>query len=667
MKDVMSSLDISALTLEMADGLIGKRIDNIYHIIPKTFLIRFRPEAIWLLIEVEKRIHLTKFKYPTPPKPSIFCMTLRKHLLGGKLEKIEQEEFDRIVNLNISTKYGVFHIVAELFRRGNLILIDPENKVRLSMRYARMRDRHLIRNELYKTAPSSGINPLTLTSEQFEKLREIGDEQLLKALTKMISIGPLHAKELLTRSELDHESYVRDLNQTQFETLFKSILSIKEQIIRKEYEPAIICDEKDQSIDTTPFPLRIYQDKNRKEFKTYNEAVDEFFSKQTTTAELHKVKKVQDVELARLNRILEEQKKQKKSLEEAVKKNKEIADTIYLNLHILSEITALIEKEKVKGTPLQDIENLTNKITTDNKQHISTNILPEEARLNVGQISIHIRHDKTPQQVAKQHYDASKKASQKLKGLQESVNKIETKLRSVEEETIEKKAIEKIPKRKREKVWYDKFHWFRSSDDFLIMSGKDASTNDLLIRKYLHKDDLVFHAEIQGAPFTVIRTEGKTVTPQTIKEAAQATAARSKAWSLNLTAVNVYWVNPDQVGTNAPSGEYIGKGQFMIRGKRNYDRGVELKIAIGVSEENGNVIFVAGPPSAIEKQAEAYVELVPGRTSSGKLAKNIIKILKGSSRENISEKIDRTNFDEVTRLIPAGKGEIIIKGKIMSL
>ncbi|MEE9458574.1 MAG: NFACT family protein, partial [Candidatus Bathyarchaeia archaeon] len=396
MKDVMSSLDISALTLEMADGLIGKRIDNIYHIIPKTFLIRFRPEAIWLLIEVEKRIHLTKFKYPTPPKPSIFCMTLRKHLLGGKLEKIEQEEFDRIVNLNISTKSGVFHIVAELFRRGNLILIDPENKVRLSMRYARMRDRHLIRNELYKTAPSSGINPLTLTSEQFEKLREIGDEQLLKALTKMISIGPLHAKELLTRSELDHESYVRDLNQTQFETLFKSILSIKEQIIRKEYEPAIICDEKDQSIDTTPFPLRIYQDKNRKEFKTYNEAVDEFFSKQTTTAELHKVKKVQDVELARLNRILEEQKKQKTSLEEAVKKNKEIADTIYLNLHILSEITALIEKEKVKGTPLQDIENLTNKITTDNKQHISTNILPEEARLNVGQISIHIRHDKTP-------------------------------------------------------------------------------------------------------------------------------------------------------------------------------------------------------------------------------------------------------------------------------
>jgi predicted ribosome quality control (RQC) complex YloA/Tae2 family protein len=104
MKDVMSSLDISAVTLEMADGLIGKRIDNIYHIIPRTFLIRFRPESIWLLIEVEKRIHLTKFKYPTPPKPSIFCMTLRKHLLGGKLEKIEQEEFDRIVNLNISSR-----------------------------------------------------------------------------------------------------------------------------------------------------------------------------------------------------------------------------------------------------------------------------------------------------------------------------------------------------------------------------------------------------------------------------------------------------------------------------------------------------------------------------------------------------------------------------------
>ena len=83
-----------------------------------------------------------------------------------------------------------------------------------------------------------------------------------------------------------------------------------------------------------------------------------------------------------------------------------------------------------------------------------------------------MRLDKSPQQVAKQYYDASKKASQKLKGLQESVNKIESKLRSVEEEKIEKKVIEKIPKRKRDKVWYEKFHWFKSSDNFLILSGR---------------------------------------------------------------------------------------------------------------------------------------------------------------------------------------------------
>ncbi|WP_455369841.1 ribosome rescue protein RqcH [[Eubacterium] cellulosolvens] len=667
MKDVMSSLDISAVTLEMADQLIGKRIDNIYHIIPRTFLIRFRPESIWLLIEIEKRMHLTKFKYPTPPKPSNFCMTLRKYLVGGKIEKIEQEEFDRIVNLNILTKNGVFQLVAELFRRGNLILIDPGNKVQLSMRYARMRDRHLIRDELYKTAPSSGMNPLTLTSEQFEKLKEISDEQLLKALTKMISIGPTHTKELLARSGLNYESYVRDLNQNQFETLFKSILSINEQIIQRQYEPAIICDEKDQFLDTTPFPLQIYEGRNRKEFKTYNEAVDEFFSKQTTTAELHKVKKVQEGELARLSRILEEQKKQKKSLEEAVKKNKEIADTIYLNLHLLSEMSVLIEKEKERGTPLQDIEKLTNKIATENKQQLSIKILPEQARYDLGQVSIDMRHDKTPQQVAKQYYDASKKASQKLKGLKESVNKIETKLRSVEDEAIEKKAVDKIPKRKRDKVWYEKFHWFKSSDDFLILSGKDASTNELLVRKYLTKDDLVLHAEIQGAPFTIIKTEGKPVTSQTIKEAAQATAARSKAWSLGLTVVDAYWVNSDQVEASAPSGEYLGKGQFMIRGKRNYDRGVDLKLAIGVKEENGDIIFIAGPTSAIKKQVEAYVELVPGKTAAGKLAKKIIEILKASSHENISERIDRTYFDEVTRLIPAGKGEIIIKGKILSI
>ena len=57
--------------------------------------------------------------------------------------------------------------------------------------------------------------------------------------------------------------------------------------------------------------------------------------------------------------------------------------------------------------------------------------------------------------------------------------------------------------------WYEKFRWFTSSDGFLVVAGKDTVSNEVLIKKYAKQEDVVFHAEISGAPFTVVKTEGK--------------------------------------------------------------------------------------------------------------------------------------------------------------
>ena len=292
-------------------------------------------------------------------------------------------------------------------------------------------------------------------------------------------------------------------------------------------------------------------------------------------------------------------------------------------------------------------------------------VLPREVRINIAGQTIKMRHDQTPQKAAEEYYAAAKKAAQKLKGLEESIRDMESRLRSLEAKTPLARAEIKIPTRRQEKAWYERFHWFRSSDGFLVLSGKDAQTNELLIKRYLDKQDVVFHAEIHGAPFTVIKSEGKAVPESTLSEAAQASASRSKAWSLDLTSLNVYWVKAEQVGTKAPTGEYLGRGQFMITGKRNYIRGVELKIAIGILEEDGQVRFIAGPPSAIISQTQTYVEVVPGRNPSGKLAKRATEILKAASPEHIRDRIGAVRLDEVARLIPAGRGDIIVKGKII--
>lgn len=664
MKDVMSSVDIAAITLELVGRIVGQRVDNIYHILPKTFIIRLRPSGLRLLIEIERRIHLTQFSYLTPQTPTNFCMTLRKYLVDGTVESIEQYELERIVDLKISSSEGTYLLVAELFRRGNLILVDPDNKVRLSLRYARMRDRDVIRYEPYKPAPLSGLNPLKMDLAGLDVLRKAGDSTLLKALMGTVSLGPLYIKEILLRSDLDQEERAKNLTQTQMESIGRSLSSLRTLVLERRFDPGIVYDEQDVPIDVTPFPLKTYEGKSLKRHNTYNEAADEFFSNQATTAQLQKVEATKTEEEARLQRILKEQSEQKKLLTEAAKSNKEKGDQIYLQLHAISEIMDVIRKERERGSDLEQINQIVNEKTSGLKPSLNPTVSQEKMELDIEGRIIPIRLDKSPQQVAQEHYEAAKKATQKIKGLDESTKQIESRLKDFEAKSVIEAAQQEITTRIRERSWYEKFHWFRSSDGFLILSGKDASTNEILIRRHLETQDLVFHAEMHGAPFTIVKTEGKLVPDTTLVEAAQASVSRSKAWPLNQGSADVYWVKADQVGSKAPSGEYLGKGQFMVTGKRSYIKGVELKMAVGILNEEGDLRFFAGPPSTMKRQAEAYVELVPGRTSSAKLAKQIIEILKLESPSYARSRFNRVHLDEVARLIPAGKGTIVRRGKV---
>ncbi|MBS7623119.1 NFACT family protein, partial [Candidatus Bathyarchaeota archaeon] len=623
----MSSMDIAAVTLELGDRIVGQRIDNIYHIIPKTFILRLRPGDLRLLIEIERRIHLTRFDYPTPPKPSNLCMTLRKYLNGGVVESVRQYEFERILNLEVSTSRGNYLLVAEIFRRGNLILVDPEKRVRLSLRYARMRDREVIRGVAYQPAPVTGLNPLNMEPARLQELRSAGEMGLLEALTSTLSFGPLYCREVILLSGLDGEKPAKDLSTAEIEALTEAVLKLREPILNRDLDPVVVYGDGGAPLDALPFPLKAYEGRALRRFRTYNEAADELYSTQVAEGEYRRLQASRLEEEARLQRILREQSERKSMLEEAVLRGKRVGDQIFLNLPTIMEVLETVNAARRAGSPIQQIQEAAERKAAELKPGMEVQVVKEGLRLSLAGETIQIRYDKTPQGVAEEHYANAKRATQKLRGLEESIREVESKLERLKTGPLLEKETVKIPTRMREKLWYEKFHWFKSSDGFLVLSGRDAQSNELLLRRYLQKQDLVFHAEIHGAPFTVVKTEGKTVPESTILEAAQAAASRSKAWSLDLTSLDVYWVRADQVGGKAPSGEYLGRGQFMVSGKRNVIRGVELRVAIGVVEEDEQVRIISGPPSAVMSQTGRYVEVVPGRTSSGRLAKKAAEIL----------------------------------------
>ncbi len=118
-----------------------------------------------------------------------------------------------------------------------------------------------------------------------------------------------------------------------------------------------------------------------------------------------------------------------------------------------------------------------------------------------------------------------------------------------------------------------------TSENYLVIAGRDAQENELLVKRYLKKGDLYIHADIHGAATTILKNSQSSipVSPISIQEAALFCIARSKAWE-NKIMTSAYWVHSSQVSKTAPSGEYLSTGSFMIRGKKNYIHPTKLEV-----------------------------------------------------------------------------------------
>ena len=244
------------------------------------------------------------------------------------------------------------------------------------------------------------------------------------------------------------------------------------------------------------------------------------------------------------------------------------------------------------------------------------------------------------------YFELSKKAKKKLKGAEAALEESRKKLRELQQqeekflEVEQQKQQLREQKSSRQKEWYEKFHWFISSEGFLCFGGKDATSNEVVIKKHLEKDDVVFHTDMAGSPFFIVQN-GQNAAAATLQEAAQATAIYSKAWKLGHTTADVFCINPEQVSKEAQAGEYISKGSFMIYGKKQYFR-PQLECAIGLKD--GRII--GGPVAAITAQTSQYIIIVVGDEKKSSLAKKIKARLKGGE------------LDDIIKFLPAGEGKI---------
>ena len=341
LKDTMTSFDVAAATHEINELVEGAHVAKIYQIGMQTLLLRLRKPnmpKIQLLIEAGKRIHLTSYAHETPQKPSAFCMSLRKYLDNGVVKEVRQHEFERIAVIEVSTRQGDFQLITELFGGGNVILVDPEAKILQAMTYKRMRDRNILRGEPFQHPPERGLNPLKLSHQDFLEIKKLEETEIVRALTKFLSISGAYAEEILLRAEVNKKTKCGSLTEPELDNIFDQLQNIISLIETGAMEPRIVSDENSVWIDVTPLSLKKYSQFDQKEYRSFNSALDEYYTKITDVERGDEATGDVESEVARYKRMLQRQEKALETLKEPITKNKNIGDLIYLHFGDLQSL-----------------------------------------------------------------------------------------------------------------------------------------------------------------------------------------------------------------------------------------------------------------------------------------------------------------------------------------
>jgi predicted ribosome quality control (RQC) complex YloA/Tae2 family protein len=646
MERELSSFDIYVIVRELQE-LVGGYIDKLHQPSKTELIIRVKKRETkqieQLFIQNEKFICLTEKRVEALKKPTTFAMTLRKYLLNGRITKITQHEFDRILHLTVSKKEGEYILVFEFFTNGNIILVGPQNNIILPLKVQRWSHRTIKPHELYRPPPSQK-NPFHLSFEEFNHLLQESARDLVRTLAVNLNLSGLYAEELCIRAAIDKHMKPGDMDAATRNKLYNTLTEFLTLFKDNKLQPVYV-KQKDNLVDILPLPFQSYKERELIKTTSFTRGLQEF-------VEVARIKPVEkrgyQKQVGKLERQFQQQKKAVEEFKQKIQQKKQEGDLIYLNFHrcqeVLDEISTVLElKDKDDGIAKINQNALVK--TFDPVSNKLIVILSDDVGRHI-EVSLDFR--KSVAENAEKAYRASKKLGEKLKGAQEAIKVTQQQIKDLKK----KKIVEKLHKGKTQSLkrfWFDRFHWFISSEGNLVIGGRDAKTNELVVKKYLRAGDRYVHADVHGAPSCIVKNvdihgEVIPISEKTLAEACVFAGCYSKAWK-QFGEVQVYWVLPEQVSKTPQSGEFLGTGAFVIRGKRNY-RSVTLEIAVGEITLDENTLIMGGPREAMQKQSRRYVLIQPGGIAKNAAAKQLAKVFDVS-------------VDEIMRVLPPGDLQVV--------
>ena len=652
----MSNVDIFTISNELNNLLSGARVDKSFQPTKDIVVMRFHVPGtgrIDLVMQCGSRIHTSQYPLENPTTPPTFPMLLRKRVKGAHVESIKQHNFDRVVEIKVK-KDKYYTIIVELFDKGNIILLDDENNIILPLKRKRLSSRDISSKIEYAFPEERGINPIAITEKEFKEVFNDSESDVVRTLA-INGLGSLYAEEVVKRAneitELDKNTPNNELTEKQLEGLYKGFKDLFDNLTEDTIKPQIV--KSDAKEDVVALDLKKYENFEKTYFESFNEACDEFYSKKVNTSIKNTRESAWNKKVNKFEKRLRLQQETLDNFHKTIEDSQHKGEIIYSNYTTIENIVTVVNQARSKDYSFKEIGKTLKKAKKDGMAEAQIYESIDKLgvlTLRIDDTTLNIDPKLTIPENAENYYEKAKKAKRKTKGAEIAIENTKKQLEDIKAKKDIAMENIAVPKKRVKKnlKWYEKLRWFVSSDGHLVIGGRDANSNESVVKKYLEPNDIYLHADIHGASSTAIKLNGDDVNDNLLKESGEFAASFSSAWSMGFTSQDVFWVHPDQVTKTPESGEFLAKGSFVIRGHRNYIRGARVKLAIGIVDYEGKRIM-AGPIEALEKYCDNYVVIKPGFTKKEAIAKKII--------HKINED-DLLTLDDIIRVLPSGKCDI---------
>ncbi|MCC6047244.1 MAG: NFACT family protein [Desulfurococcaceae archaeon] len=637
-KEVLTSIDLAVVLRELGK-LSGCSVRNVYVPLRDLLVLELRcgDDVLYLVAEAGRRIHVSRHIFTTESLG--VARQFRKFLDGARLVGVGQLGLERVAVLEFESGGRRLKLYVELLPRGIIALVDGDGRVLAVNRGLKVRDREVRPGTRY-VPPPAPTDILRASPEDVVAAARGFSGNLAQFLVRVFGIPPEVVNEVL-----DPRVRTAKVAELGTDVVLKYVDEVRE-FIRKVLEsprPCLIISS-GRPVGFLPFtPSRVAEGLEVVEYKSMNQLVEEYFrelsSHEQKQAELARIKE----EEARVSKTLEEAESELRRLEEYVAAVSRELELFERNYHVVEEIWGCCRRA-IKDCGWGCLERCG----------------PVEGNPSEGSVLIRLPDGELKLLVYKDLVEQYSELRGRYVHLTEKYGRaravVEELKRRLDELARRRVLLEALRVRPRRVSWFSRFLWVETSSGFLAIGGRDASQNEVIVRRYLGPRDIFMHADIHGAAVFVILTQGREVGERDLYEVATLAASYSKAWKAGLASVDVFWVYGDQVKLAAPPGQYLPRGSFMVYGQRNYIRGVKLRLGIGVAYYGDTYDIVIGPPELVASRAVAWVEVVPGNLGIDEISKEI----RGYLVERCPD-VRGLTVNNIAKLIP-GRASIVRKG-----